>query len=408
MDEKKTTDEGYSLYTEKIILSPKVKYKKLIKFLKFIGYLMIFISMTGALLIFIKSYKEKKKQEEKKPAEFVIERDQYYFDDQYSEDNLEEDNIKADYETLLATLRTKVENVQKSIVCLDASFEVSEFSELDGKNTNGQAGAVIAHINSKYMILASISVTKEWSDIVVRLSDAKQIAAEVVCVNEDTGISILSIDEEDIPESVKSNLQVAKLGNSYNMRQGDMVIVAGRLYGVSGSVDYATITNVSTVYDVDNGYEIFDTNLTKSEADYGFVFNSAGSIVGVTMTGEDKAHKVVGISDMKTMLEKMINTQQILYFGVKAQNVTDDLAEIYNLPTGVYVSAVERNSPAYDAGIQPGDVIVSLNENEALTIQEFNAKLYQCEPGDTITVSVKRYGKEGYNDVTFDAIVGVR
>ncbi|MGN0317152.1 MAG: S1C family serine protease [Lachnospira sp.] len=408
MNEKKKTEEEYSLYTEKIVPSPRVKYRKLIKFMKFMAGVLVLVSMTGSIFIFIKSIKEKKQEEEKKPVEFVIERDQYYFDDQYREDDLTEEDLKTDYETILATLRTRVEDVKKCIVMLDTSREISEFSEIGEKTHNEQAGLLVAHINSKYMILTSKGVTEQWPDVVVRWDDSTQIKTETICINEDTGISILCIDERDIPEAIKNNLKVAVLGNSYQVRQGDMVIVAGRIYGVPGAVDYATITNKSTINGLDNGYEMFDTNLAGMGDDFGFLFNSVGNIVGITTVGENATLKAIGISDMKAMIENMINHHEILYFGVKAQNVTEELAKLYNLPIGVYVSGLDRNSPAYDAGIQPGDVIVSLGENETLTIQEFNEKLYQCDKGDSITVTVKRYGKEGYNDVTFDAVVGVR
>ena len=80
----------------------------------------------------------------------------------------------------------------------------------------------------------------------------------------------------------------------------------------------------------------------------------------------------------------------------------------YNLPNGVYISNIDIDSPAYYAGLQAGDVISAINGQSILTIQQFSEKLYQCADGDTLLVTVKRQGKDGYSDVSFSVSVQLK
>ena len=98
----------------------------------------------------------------------------------------------------------------------------------------------------------------------------------------------------------------------------------------------------------------------------------------------------------------------LLYFGIKAENVDNELADKYSLTTGIYILAVEQESPAYQAGLQTGDVIVEVNGEECLTMQKLNEKLYRCQSGQSVNVLVKRLGKSGYFEVSYDVNVEYR
>ena len=69
---------------------------------------------------------------------------------------------------------------------------------------------------------------------------------------------------------------------------------------------------------------------------------------------------------------------------------------------------MDIDSPAYYAGLQAGDVISAINGQSILTIQQFSEKLYQCADGDTMYVTAKRQGKDGYSDVLFSVNVQLK
>lgn len=403
--------EKYNLYTEKIVLHPAKKYKWLIQ----IGKALLFMASVAVaaiiFMVFLYPVVQKKMEERNKEKDVVyIQKDNYILaEGETGEDKgkLTEQDLKENYEQAMATLRAKVEDVKKCLVTVDIEQPATQIPTVEKSETE-VTGLVVAHNYSRYLILTSERLLSGGSRFVVKLGEDTQIEATAVCKDEVTGIGILSINELGLTKEQKDALSVAVLDNSYKVRQGDLVIAAGKIYETSKGIDYGTIAGIRTEYSKDNGYEVFETNITVTAGGFGILFNSDGRVVGISKASADSTMKFIGISDLKAPIETMINSQGIMYCGITGQNVTDELAAKYGLPSGVYISAVDIDSPAYYAGLQAGDVINRINGESILTIQQFSEKLYQCADGDTMYVTAKRQGKDGYSDVLFSVNVQLK
>lgn len=404
MGTKGDDKEKYALYTEKVVLHPAKKYRWLIRIGKVLLFAVSVVIVATAFMAFLYPRIQSLIEQKNKDKEVVyIKKDNYVFSDDeetVDADILTEKDLKDNYEAAMATLRTKVESVKKSIVAVDIEQPVTDIPSVEKSQTE-VAGLVVANLNSKYLILTKSDILKNNHGLIVTLSDDEQIEAEVVCIDDSIGIGLVSISETRLSQDEKNALSIAVLDNSYMVHQGDIVIVTGRIYGSNNAIDYGTIAGITTQYAKDNAYEIFETNVTVSSDGFGFLFNSEGRAVGISRSTDSSTMQFIGISDLKAHIETMINHHGIMYCGITAQNVTSDLAEKYNLPSGVYVAAVDIDSPAYYAGLQAGDVIVGINGQSILTIQQFREKLYQCADGETMLVTAKRQGKDGYSDVIF-------
>lgn len=403
--------EKYNLYTEKIVLHPAKKYKWLIQ----IGKALLFMASVAVaaiiFMVFLYPVVQKKMEERNKEKDVVyIQKDNYILaEGETGEDKgkLTEQDLKENYEQAMATLRAKVEDVKKCLVTVDIEQPATQIPTVEKSETE-VTGLVVAHNYSRYLILTSERLLSGGSRFVVKLGEDTQIEATAVCKDEVTGIGILSINELGLTKEQKDALSVAVLDNSYKVMQGDLVIAAGKIYETSKGIDYGTIAGIRTEYSKDNGYEVFETNITVTAGGFGILFNSDGRVVGISKASADSTMKFIGISDLKAPIETMINSQGIMYCGITGQNVTDELATKYGLPSGVYISAVDIDSPAYYAGLQAGDVINRINGESILTIQQFSEKLYQCADGDTMYVTAKRQGKDGYSDVLFSVNVQLK
>ncbi|MGN0320066.1 MAG: S1C family serine protease [Lachnospira sp.] len=403
--------EKYNLYTEKIVLHPAKKYRWLIQ----IGKALLFMASVAVaaiiFMVFLYPVVQKKMEERNKEKDVVyIQKDNYILaEGETGEDKgkLTEQDLKENYEQAMATLRAKVEDVKKCLVTVDIEQPATQIPTVEKSETE-VTGLVVAHNYSRYLILTSERLLSGGSRFVVKLGEDTQIEATAVCKDEVTGIGILSINELGLTKEQKEALSVAVLDNSYKVRQGDLVIAAGKIYETSKGIDYGTIAGIRTEYSKDNGYEVFETNITVTAGGFGILFNSDGRVVGISKASADSTMKFIGISDLKAPIETMINSQGIMYCGITGQNVTDELATKYGLPSGVYISAVDIDSPAYYAGLQAGDVINRINGESILTIQQFSEKLYQCADGDTMYVTAKRQGKDGYSDVLFSVNVQLK
>ena len=137
-----------------------------------------------------------------------------------------------------------------------------------------------------------------------------------------------------------------------------------------------------------------------------------GRIVGWTTNdyqpeGDSRVTAVRAISDYKPILEKLSNGIQAPYFGIMGQEVTEQQIE-QGLPAGIYVTRSIDDSPAYQAGIQAGDIITELGGNPVSSMAEWNEQLDALEVGQTINVRVERYGREEYTELEYPVIIGAR
>ena len=141
--------------------------------------------------------------------------------------------------------------------------------------------------------------------------------------------------------------------------------------------------------------------------DYGFLFDITGSLIGLPVQMHDTdTMGFYGISDLKALIEELSNGYTVTYCGIIGENVTPMMSETYNLPVGVYITSIKENSPAYDAGLQAGDVITSINDESVLTFSAFSEKIYKLKSGDKATINVKRLGRSEYRDILFSVTLG--
>ena len=132
------------------------------------------------------------------------------------------------------------------------------------------------------------------------------------------------------------------------------------------------------------------------------MYNNIGNVVGISRdnAAQDQL-SVMGVSNLKALIERLTENKPVNYLGIKMSNITPSISEKYNLPMGIYITSVVIDSPAYNAGLQAGDVIVALNHNPVLAIQSFNEQLYQYDSGQNINVTVKRAGRDNYRELLY-------
>lgn len=101
------------------------------------------------------------------------------------------------------------------------------------------------------------------------------------------------------------------------------------------------------------------------------------------------------------------NGKDIPYLGLKVVTVTDKIAEEYGLPRGVYIKEVMLDSPALIAGLQGGDVIKQIDQEEIASVEAYEAKVLSLQPGQTVEVVVKRQGMNEYLEVVCAVTAGI-
>ena len=120
----------------------------------------------------------------------------------------------------------------------------------------------------------------------------------------------------------------------------------------------------------------------------------------------------IPINTAKPIIESLINEETIpeskqAYLGITGGDMTEDMANAYGMPTGIYVSEIQQNSPAQKAGMQAGDVIVEFDGSSVTTMENLQNKLEKKSAGTKVTIKVKRQSQMGeYKDVTLNVTLG--
>lgn len=318
-----------------------------------------------------------------------------------------------DYQKLQNKIYAIGEEQNKSIVTVTGVK-----SDMDWFNTpyesSGQAsGVVIANNGQELLILTEKKVITDAQAIRVTFVDGAIVNAVLKQYDGNTGVAVLSVALSDIPDATLEAIKTAVLGNSYAVQPGTVVIALGSPLGANFSILTGDITATgNSVSTLDATYHVLNTDIVGNSSGSGVLINLNGEIVGLIMQGyssgsDTNTLTAVSISELKEVIEKLSNNQSIPYLGAKLSTVTGEISESYDLPKGVYVKSVEMDSPAMNAGLQSGDVIVELNGAEITNVSDYTEKLLSLSPNTNVSIAVKRQGTDGYTKITCTAVVGV-
>ena len=106
-------------------------------------------------------------------------------------------------------------------------------------------------------------------------------------------------------------------------------------------------------------------------------------------------------------LQKLTNGQSAPYFGIRGQDVTSAMMES-GIPSGVYITDSIADGPAYNVGIQNGDILTKFDDLEIQTIRDFQNRLEETKTGDTVKVTVKRKSIDEYKEIEYQVTIGAR
>ena len=228
-----------------------------------------------------------------------------------------------------------------------------------------------------------------------------------------TGIAVIAVPLTEISEETMNQISVAVLGNSYAITQGTSVIAIGSPLGANYSILCGTITSSqNTVSAIDTNYTIFTTDIIGNENGSGVLLNLQGEVVGLVLQDYNNQSNrntitALSISELKQVIEDLSNNRDISYVGLRISTVTNDIAEEYGIPKGVYIKSVELDSPAMAGGLQAADVITAINGEEVINAVQYYQKIYERQPEDEITITVKRQNGEGYVELECKVTVGI-
>ncbi len=213
-------------------------------------------------------------------------------------------------------------------------------------------------------VITNNHVIKEADEIIVRLSDRREFVAEVVGKDARSDLAILKIDANDLP--------VVKLGDSSKLKVGEWVLAIGSPFGFDHSVTAGIVSAKGRSLPNENYVPFIQTDVAINPGNSGGpLFNMQGEVVGVNSQIFSRTGGFMGLSFaipvdvVRNVYEQIRETGRVDrgWLGVLIQDVTRELAESFGMdkPQGALVAKVLEESPAAEAGLEAGDIILNFN-----------------------------------------------
>lgn len=252
-------------------------------------------------------------------------------------------------------------------------------------------------ISENGYVLTNNHVVEGADEIHVMLADGRNTKASVVGTDADTDLAILRVEIANLPTIV--------IGDSDQIRVGDVVLAIGNPFGVGQTVTQGIVSATGRNQLGINAYENFiqtDASINPGNSG-GALVNAYGELIGINSAmfsrsgGSQGIGFAIPVSLAKDIMKQIIEHGSVVrgWLGVEAQDLSSALATSFGLDNtrGVLIAGVWRKGPADRAGVQPGDIFTAVNGQPVNNAHDAMNLIAKQRPGTTVTVAGVRQGK---------------
>ena len=252
-------------------------------------------------------------------------------------------------------------------------------------------------ISSDGYILTNNHVVENATKIIVKFNSEKEYTAEVVGADPPTDVALIKIDAENLP-----SIEVA---DSDALRIGDQVMAIGNPFGVGQTVTLGIVSALGRNIGLMDYSDLIQTDASINPGNSGgALVNMNGQLVGMNAAILSRSGGSQGVgfaipTNMAMRIVESLRTDgsvQRAYLGVLPQAVDQTMADYYgmDLPRGVLIAQVNPDTPAEEAGLENGDIILSVDGDEIKNPSMLRNVISLSEVGQTVDLAIVRDGKE--------------
>ena len=282
-------------------------------------------------------------------------------------------------------------------------FEDPQFRHFFGNNEPKQRrmesslGSAVLMSPEGYL-LTNNHVVAGADQIVVALKDGRETHARVIGSDPETDLAVLKIDLKNLP--------AITIGRSDTLRIGDIALAIGNPFGVGQTTTMGIISATGRNQLGLNNYEDFiqtDAAINPGNSG-GALVDANGNLTGINTAifsksgGSQGIGFAIPINLAMEVMKSIIEHGQVIrgWLGIEVQPLTQELAESFGLSgrPGIVVAGIFRDGPAQKAGLQVGDVILSIDGEPANDGRRSMNQVARIKPSDKITIQVMRNGQE--------------
>lgn len=327
-----------------------------------------------------------------------------------------------------------VNDVMPSVVAI-TNMSVQEVQNFWGQTSQYQSescgtGIIIAKTDNELLIVTNNHVIADNESLTVTFDDDTSVDADVKGTDSEHDLAMIAVPLDQISSETMEKIAVATLGDSTALQVGEPAIAIGNAMGYGQSVTTgvisavnreSTTTNEQTGETEETGVKLIQTDAAINPGNSGGpLVNANGEVIGINSsklasTTVEGMGYAIPISDVSDIIDNLMNQEtkhkvseeKKGYLGVKGYDVTEESAEKYNMPTGVYVAEIVKGGGAEEAGITKGNVITALNGTTVNSMEELQKELGYYESGKTVSVTIQVPENNGeWTEKTVDVKLG--
>lgn len=321
-----------------------------------------------------------------------------------------------------------VDKVMPAIVAINSSTTITNYDFFTGRQFNepyqgSGSGIIIGQNDKSLLILTNNHVIDSADSVEIVFSDETVAAATVKGADARSDIAVLEVKLKDLTDETLEAIRVASLGDSNQLKAGEMVIAIGNALGYGQSVTVGYISALNRKVNIDG----VSMNLIQTDAAInpgnsgGALINGAGEVIGMNSV-KYASYEVEGmgysipITDAVPIIEQLmkrelVNKEEVGYLGVNletAQEITGTFSQQFRMPIGVYINDVIEDSPAEEAGLKTGHIIIGLNNIKIESIEDLVNAISYCRAGEIISLKISVLERGVYQEKELSVTLGKR
>ena len=288
-----------------------------------------------------------------------------------------------------------------SITCMSVQEVQSFFGTQMQEAKSAGSGIIIDENDDELFIATNNHVVAGSEKLTVTFADENSVEGTIKGTDSKLDLAVVSVKKADISDETKQKIKIATMGDSSSVRVGEMAIAIGNALGYGQSVTTGIISATErSIEGVTGKYIQTDAAINPGNSG-GALLNAKGEIIGINSakiqdTSVEGMGYAIPISDAKEILQSLMNRQtreQVAesergFLGITGRTVDEASAQLYDLPVGVYVSAVQEGSAADKAGIEEGMIITTFDDTNLDGMDSLQSLLKTYKAGEKVKVKV--------------------
>lgn len=293
------------------------------------------------------------------------------------------------------------------------------------ENESCGSGIVIGENDTELLICTNNHVVEDANELTVSFIDENSCEAQIKGTDPANDLAVIAVKLEDIDQDTLDQIKIAQVGDSDDMRVGEQVVAIGNALGYGQSVTTGIISAKDRTINMGDGSSYEDLIQTDAAINPGnsggALLNMNGEVIGInsakaSSSGVEGMGYAIPVSKALPILENLmtketrsqVDDSEAAYLGINGEGVTSEVIQLYNVPAGVYVTAVGEDTPAEEAGLQRGDIITAFDDMAVTNMQELANRLKYYKGGETVEMTIQTAPNGAYEEKTIQVTLGLK